>query len=64
MPYITTAERIGIERGITKGEIIGEIRMAQRMLNHPVSSKKVLLDRGINALRKQLRELKKFGNAS
>ncbi len=68
MPYITTAERIGIEKGIkqgrkegiTKGEVIGEIRMAQRMLKRPISSQKELAQKSITTLRKRLQELKKI----
>ncbi len=39
MRYITTAERIGLE----KGEFIGEIRMAQRVLKRPISEKDDLM---------------------
>jgi hypothetical protein len=62
--------QIGVQRGrkegeqqskkkwLTKGEIIGEIRMAQRMLKLPVSTQKDLIKKGMTTLRKMLQYLK------
>ncbi|MDM8522749.1 hypothetical protein QUF80_05190 [Desulfococcaceae bacterium HSG8] len=42
MQYVTTAERIGMEKGeiigIKKGKLIGEILMIQRIIRHAVYS--------------------------
>ncbi len=43
---------------LTKGEIIGEIRMAQRMLKQSVSSTKDLAQKGMTTLRKMLQHMK------
>jgi hypothetical protein len=46
MPYVTTAERVGITEGIKKGKkegiIIGEILVGQRVLRQDVYSRKRL----------------------
>lgn len=48
----------GQKIGINKGELIGEIRATQRMLNMPVSTKKDLAKKGMTTLRKMLQYLK------
>ena len=57
MQYVTTAERIGIEKGEKisrkEGVLIGEILMAQRVLKQPIYSHAELET-------KSLKELKKF----
>ena len=57
MQYVTTAERIGIEKGEEigrkEGVVIGEILMAQRVLKQPIYSHAELE-------KKTLRELKRI----
>ena len=48
---------IGIKRGIHKGELIGKIQLAQRMLNHPISSQKELAQKSMKALKAILHQL-------
>ncbi len=48
----------GEKKGLKKGEIIGEIRMAQRMLNMSISPIKELEKKGMTTLRKILQHFK------
>jgi hypothetical protein len=65
MPYITTAERIGIEkgikegekRGLNKGEVIGEIRATQKFLKRPVTPIAQLARKSLKTLKAMLQEL-------
>ena len=50
----------GEKKGLNKGELIGEIRATQRMLNMPVSPKKDLAKKGMTTLRKMLQDLQKI----
>lgn len=63
MPYITTAERIGIEKGVkqglNKGEVIGEIRATQKFLKRPVTPLAQLARKSLKTLKTMLRELEK-----
>ncbi|OQX08731.1 MAG: hypothetical protein BWK80_47815 [Desulfobacteraceae bacterium IS3] len=43
--------RQGIEQGINKGELIGEIRMAQRILKRTVSSRQELAEKPVEELK-------------
>lgn len=53
-----TGQQEGQKLGIRKGEVIGEIRMAQRVLKMPVSPIKALEKKGMTTLRKMLQYLK------
>ncbi len=65
MPYITTAERIGMEkgiekgmqRGLNKGEVIGEIRATQRFLKQPVTPVSQLVPKSLKSLKAMLKGL-------
>ena len=65
MPYVTSVERIGIEKGIEKGkkegiekgELIGDIRFIQLMKGLPISDKKELEELSIDDLKKKLEEI-------
>ncbi|MCP4353845.1 MAG: cytosolic protein [Desulfobacterales bacterium] len=51
MQYITTAERIGVEKGIEKGTLIGEILLAQRILKKTGYSPKELKMKSLDELK-------------
>lgn len=51
---VRRGQKKGQETGIKKGEVIGEIRATQRMLNMSVSPIKELEKKGITTLRKIL----------
>ncbi len=65
MPYITTAERIGIKkgvekgirRGLNKGEVIGEIRATQKFLKRPMTPMPQLARKSLKTLKAMLQEL-------
>ena len=65
MPYVTSIERLGMEKGIEqgmekgmeKGELIGDIRIAQLMKSLPMSDKKELEKLSMNDLKSKLKEL-------
>jgi hypothetical protein len=65
MPYVTSAERLGMERGMErgmekgmeKGELIGGIRVAQLMKGLPMSDRKELKNLSIDDLKNKLQEL-------
>ncbi len=46
-----------LAEGIEKGELIGEIHMAQRVLKRPQSAKEELIQMNLDALRDLLRQL-------
>jgi len=60
MQYVTTAERIGIEKGEEigrkEGVVIGEILMAQRVLKQPIYSYADLETKNLKELEKILAE--------
>ncbi|MCP4110213.1 MAG: hypothetical protein GY749_32610, partial [Desulfobacteraceae bacterium] len=49
--------RIGMEKGMDQGELIGEIRMAQRILKHPVSSKDALAQKNVEELKEMFQQI-------
>ncbi len=69
MPYMTIAERIGMEkgikqgiekgvkRGLNKGEVIGEIRATQKFLKRPVTPIAQLARKSLKTLKTTLHEL-------
>jgi len=57
MPYVTSVERLGIEKGMEKGELIGGIRVAQLMKGLPMSDKKELEKLSIDDLKNKLQAL-------
>ena len=61
MPYVTSIERLGIKKGIEqgmeKGELIGDIRIAQLMKSLPMSDKKELEKLSMDDLKSKLKEL-------
>ena len=57
MPYVTSVERLGIEKGIEKGELIGDVRFAQLRKGLPVSDKKGLEKLSIDELNNKLKEI-------
>lgn len=65
MPFMTIAERIGMEkgleqgekRGLNKGEIIGEIRATQKFLKRPITPTSQLAPKSLKALKALLKEL-------
>lgn len=54
MPYITTAERIGIEKGLQQGreegKLIGEILLAQRLLALTIYTEEELQAKSLDEL--------------
>lgn len=66
MPYISTAERIGIKKGkeiglskgLSKGELIGKILLSEEMLKRKSSSKKELMEKSLKELNEIFRGLK------
>ena len=61
MPYVTSIERLGIKKGIEqgmeKGELIGDIRIAQLMKGLPMSDKRELEKLSMNDLKNKVKEL-------
>ncbi len=53
----TVAGQELIQMGVDMGELIGEIRLAQRILKRPVSSKKVLARKNTKDLKKMFQQL-------
>lgn len=51
------AKEEGREEGIEKGELIGEIRMLQRISKHPISSKEELAAKTMRDLTQILQEM-------
>ncbi|MDM8524913.1 DUF2887 domain-containing protein [Desulfococcaceae bacterium HSG8] len=50
-------ERKGIEKGMRKGKLIGEIRLAQRILKRPVISEKKLSEKSLRKLKDIKKEM-------
>ena len=67
MPYVTSIERLGMEKGMEKGreegmekgELIGDIRLTQLMKGLPISEKKELEKLSIDELKNKLEEIEK-----
>ncbi|MCP4107421.1 MAG: hypothetical protein GY749_18060, partial [Desulfobacteraceae bacterium] len=53
----TVAGRELIQIGMDQGELIGEIRMAQRILKHPVSSKDALAQKNVEELKEMFQQI-------
>ena len=49
----------GILKGFDQGELVGEIRFAQKMLKHPQSPKEELFQKTEEALKTMLKQLEK-----
>lgn len=64
MPYVTSIERHGMERGIEKGELVGQIRLYQQLLGQPEQPRDQLLTKTDEALQSQLNELRQAYQAS
>ena len=60
MPYITTAERIGIEKGRKEGQkegkLIGEILLAQRLLALTIYTEEELQAKSLDALKEVVKQ--------
>ena len=58
MPYITSIERHGIERGIEqgieRGELVGQIRLYQRLSGQEEQPREQLLSQTVEVLQSQL----------
>ena len=68
MPYVTSIERHGIERGIEqgieRGELVGQIRLYQRLSGHPEQPREQLLSQTVEALQSQLTQLQQSFDSS
>ena len=56
---IAQGEKKGIQKGLDQGELVGEIRFAQKMLKHPQSPKEELFQKTEEALKTMLKQLEK-----
>lgn len=57
MPYITSIERLAIEKGQEKGLLAGKIQMLQRILGEAVESDETLLELPVEVLSTRLEDL-------
>ena len=57
MPYVTSIEQHGMEKGMEKGELIGQIRLYQQLLGQPEQRRDQFLSQTIEALQSQLSQL-------
>ncbi|XZE52347.1 hypothetical protein SH139x_004039 [Planctomycetaceae bacterium SH139] len=59
MPYITSIERMGIEKGRKQGRLAGQIQLLQRILSIPVEPDDMLLNHSVAQLSEQLEGLQR-----
>jgi hypothetical protein len=60
MPYVTSIERHGIKKGLEQGELIGQIRLYQKLLSQPEQSSEQLQSQTLEALQSQLIQLQQI----
>jgi hypothetical protein len=64
MPYVTSIERHGIEKGIERGELVGQIRLYQRLSGQQEQPREQLISQTVEALQSQLIQLQQSFDSS
>ena len=59
MPYVTSIEQRGLEKGRDEGRVAGQIQLIQRLLGQPETTMTQLLTHPLEELRGQLDTLQK-----